>query len=101
MNLPSLKVLCIYIRSRNFIPGTGDVNCEFSIQDFERWGFNLNELRLEKADYDSITMQDLSKLAKSKPSLNNVYYCRINRINQQKTMDYLTEGKNINFHFFE
>lgn len=101
MNLPSLKVLCIYIRRRNLIEGTGYVNCDFSIQDFERWGFNLNELRLEKTDYDVITMQDLSKLAKSKPSLNKVYYCRLNRINQQKAMRHLTDGKNINFHFFE
>ena len=41
----------------------------FLIQDFERWGFELNELRLEKAEADKVIMDDLSRLAKSKPSL--------------------------------
>lgn len=101
LNLRSLKVLCIYIRGQKIVDDNIYENYNFSIQGFERCGFNLEELRLEKSDYDAVMMQDISKLAKSKPSLKNVYYCRSNRISQETIRNLLTERKNINFHINE
>jgi hypothetical protein len=68
--MPTVKIICIYMKQTgNWTERRFQTVQSHSIQDFERWGFELNELRLEKQEPDRVMMEDLSRLAKTKPSL--------------------------------